>query len=251
MKGSDDHTTDNCYHLRLDDLPPGVLEYIFAYLGPRDLCSVSVTCKLWAALNKDGAANKVWKEFYSRVWAPPFQCAGSRQCWQKQYGQKKLQVRAYSGKGQLDCLYGHKAGTRCLALMPTCNLLATGSLDKTVKLWNLEAGMPVSSSRLHGGTVRALAMDPFMLVSGSSQEGNLRVWHACEDANNAVSRFDLSQQAIKLQGHAGPVTSLCLDDTCLYSGSWDYTARIWWRNGLTLASTLAFDDWVWGRPPSC
>lgn len=40
-------------------LPAGLLHSIFDSLGPRDLCSVSATCKHWRHLNQDAAANKV------------------------------------------------------------------------------------------------------------------------------------------------------------------------------------------------
>jgi hypothetical protein len=41
--------------------------------------------------------------------------------------------------------------------------------------------------------------------------------------------FDLSLPGQQLRGHIGPVTSLCLTDSCLYSGSWDYTVRCYRR----------------------
>lgn len=31
---------------------------------------------------------------------------------------------------------------------------------------------------------------------------------------------------------------------CIYSGSWDYTMRVWQRNSLQLAAIVPFDDWV-------
>ena len=36
---------------------------------------------------------------------------------------------------------------------------------------------------------------------------------------------------------------------CLFSGGWDYAVRIWARQGLACAGTLAFDDWVWCVAP--
>jgi hypothetical protein len=41
--------------------------------------------------------------------------------------------------------------------------------------------------------------------------------------------FDLSLPGQQLRGHIGPVTSLCLTESCLYSGSWDYTVRCYRR----------------------
>lgn len=55
----------------------------------------------------------------------------------------------------------------------------SGSLDKTVRLWDLKAGMPLSVSKSHGGTVRCLAVDSTMLVSGSSDH-SLRIWMAAQ-----------------------------------------------------------------------
>ena len=33
---------------------------------------------------------------------------------------------------------------------------------------------------------------------------------------------------------------------CIYSGSWDYSVRVWHRSGLDLAGIVPFDDWVFG-----
>ena len=36
---------------------------------------------------------------------------------------------------------------------------------------------------------------------------------------------------------------------CIYSGSWDYTVRIWGRTTLRTLSVLPCADWVWGVCP--
>ena len=46
--------------------------------------------------------------------------------------------------------------------------IGAGSADKTVRLWSLDAGMPLATSRSHSGTVRALALDEHLLVSASN-----------------------------------------------------------------------------------
>lgn len=55
--------------------------------------------------------------------------------------------------------------------------LLEGSLDRTVRLWDLREGMPVSVSRPHGGTVRAVALDDACLFSGGSDH-IIRLWEA-------------------------------------------------------------------------
>ena len=55
------------------------------------------------------------------------------------------------------------------------------------------------------------------------------VQHSFVTGDADESLFDLSLPGQHLRGHIGPVTSLCLNDSCLYSGSWDYTVRCWRR----------------------
>jgi WD40 repeat protein len=47
-------------------------------------------------------------------------------------------------------------------------LPAAGSLDRTIRLWDLTYGMPLSISRPHGGTVRAVALDHTLIASGGA-----------------------------------------------------------------------------------
>ena len=56
----------------------------------------------------------------------------------------------------------------CCARAPTSVAHHSGSADKTVRLWSLNAGMPLATSRSHSGPVRALALDEHLLVSASN-----------------------------------------------------------------------------------
>lgn len=61
---------------------------------------------------------------------------------------------------------------------PSCTCTAhAGSVDRTVRLWDLAAGLPLCSSPLHGGTVRCLALGATRLASGAS-DAIVRVWEA-------------------------------------------------------------------------
>ncbi|KAL5101618.1 hypothetical protein RYX36_005945 [Vicia faba] len=54
---------------------------------------------------------------------------------------------------------------------------------------------------------------------------------------------------VRLWGHDGPVTSLALDLTRIYSGSWDTTVRVWDRLTTKCIVVLRHSDWVWGLVP--
>ena len=123
-----------------------------------------------------------------------------------------------------------------------------GAMDRTVKLWDLGAGVQLASSRYQPSGVRALALDAGLLVTSASkvphwlscqmlflppqklhvldmaisrnplkplgcvacsQKGSLRVWRA----GAGDGRFDLDASR-ELTGHTGPVTTVALSEQC-------------------------------------
>ncbi|KAF4393910.1 hypothetical protein G4B88_025879 [Cannabis sativa] len=53
----------------------------------------------------------------------------------------------------------------------------------------------------------------------------------------------------RLWEHEGPITSVALDLTRIYSGSWDMTVRIWDRFSRKCLNVLRHSDWVWALVP--
>src|SRR5256885_1784493 len=109
-----------------------------------------------------------------------------------------------------------------LAFAPDESLLASASLDGSVKLWELgEAGRLRLRQQLLGHTqqVQALAWSPdgAMLASGS-WDHTIRLW----DAKQGLAR-------VVLQGHRAAVHGLAFtpDSRHLLSGSDDGTLRLW------------------------
>ena len=87
--------------------------------------------------------------------------------------------------GELSCkLYGHKLSVTAIALSPEETMLATGSEDCAIKLWNLEDGKLICTfdSHLflntHSGTIQSLAFSPDgkHLVS-SSEDRTVKLWN--------------------------------------------------------------------------
>jgi len=118
-------------------------------------------------------------------------------------------------------LRGHTGTVRSVALTADGKILASGSADNTIMLWDVTAREPIGEPLTgHTGTVWSIAIssDGKTLVSGS--------------ADNTIMLWDLFTQqplALPLTGHAAPVLSLALsaDGALLASGSEDGTIILW------------------------
>ncbi|TGJ87412.1 hypothetical protein E0Z10_g1326 [Xylaria hypoxylon] len=158
---------------------------------------------------------------------------------------------------------GHANGVTCLQFDD--NMLATGSYDATIKIWNIEKGEVVRTLKGHTMGIRALQFDDRMLVSGSL-DGTVKIWNwrtgACINTLNhqggvitvhmegdylASGSMDRSikifnfktQQSFSLRGHTDWVNQVRLDVTSrtLLSASDDCTVKLWDLDSRTCIKT--------------
>ena len=72
---------------------------------------------------------------------------------------------------------GHSAAVKVVAVSPNGEILATGSRDKSVKLWDYQSGLEIRSLIGHDHTVNGLSFSPNGLyLASSSADGTARVW---------------------------------------------------------------------------
>ncbi|OBZ75057.1 putative E3 ubiquitin ligase complex SCF subunit sconB [Grifola frondosa] len=98
-------------------------------------------------------------------------------------------------------------------------VLISGSLDNTIKLWDIDSGKAVKTLFGHIEGVWAIASDKLRLVSGS-HDRTIKVWVREEGRCMAT-----------LVGHRGAVTCLALGEDKIVSGSDDGDIRLWSFSG--------------------
>ncbi|MFK4448987.1 WD40 repeat protein [Caballeronia udeis] len=113
-------------------------------------------------------------------------------------------------------LAGHTGSVSALAVLAD-GRLASGSSDRTIRLWNPAKGVSEATLEGHTGSVSAVAVLADTRLASGSSDGTIRLW------NPASSVCEVT-----LEGHTNQVSALAvLGNGWLASGSWDHTIRLW------------------------
>ena len=115
-------------------------------------------------------------------------------------------------------LTGHSGSVYSVAISPDRRTLASGSGDKTIKIWNLATGELIRTLSGHSDWVSSVAINPDgrTLASGSG-DNTIKIWNLAT-----------GEQIRTLSGHSDRVRSVAInpDGRTLASGSWDKTKNI-------------------------
>jgi serine/threonine protein kinase len=138
-----------------------------------------------------------------------------------------------SGQGAWACvgqLQGHQSWVTTVAFNPRTPTLVSGSLDDTIKVWNLQTGTLMFTLQGHPRGVNGVTISAKgqVLVSCGDDE-TVRVWN-----------LTAGRRLHTLKGHMRDVTSVAIGHQgwLLASGSKDKTINLWKLDKGTLIRTL-------------
>jgi small GTP-binding protein len=136
-------------------------------------------------------------------------------------------------------LEGHSASVEGVAISTDSKLIISGSVDKTIRIWDTASGNCLKVLEGHSAPVEevAISTDSKLIISGS-EDKTIRIWDTA------------SGNCLKvLEGHSDQVKGVAIsaDSKLIVSGSSDKSIRIWeTANGNCLKVLEGHSDSVYG-----
>lgn len=236
----------------ITDLPSALLSEILNCLDPKDLGVVSCVSTPFYRLSSE---HQAWKDFYFERWGQPVGLEplgpqdAEEKSWKDLFVEKEFRSKTFLGRFSIDPLHGHTEAVRTVFVLASRKVVFTSGYDQTVRMWDLEEGLCIATSRPLGCTIRAVSADVKLLIAGGT-DGFIHGWRAVDGNPNLFDiRIQNQNVEFRIWEHEGPITCLALDRSKIYSGSWDMTVRIWDRSSLECVKVLFHNDWIWSLAP--
>ena len=133
-----------------------------------------------------------------------------------------IQLKNYQRRSwdqELQALHGHTSTVTSVAFSPTHDIIASGSLDGTIRLWDAVSGAHLKTLEGHSESVYSVVFSPDgTRIASGSNSCTIQLWDTVSGAHLKT-----------LEGHSKSVNSVVFspDGTRIASGSYDNTIRLW------------------------
>ncbi|MGD2157755.1 MAG: WD40 repeat domain-containing protein [Anaerolineales bacterium] len=180
----------------------------------------------------------------------------------------------------ISVLEGHQDAVRSVVFSPDSQILASGSFDKTIRLWNISDGTLINTLEGNNEAIRGVAFSPDgSLLASVSFDQRLKIWTIPEgnlvhdikahtasinkvlflkdgytiitaSLDNTIRYWDVNNgELIKelSDGHTGGILSIASspDDRFLASGGIDYSVRVHNADGDLMPFFGTHANWVY------
>ena len=136
-------------------------------------------------------------------------------CWLAEAGIQPSSCGTWRQRRRLGSLTGHSAGVNSVSFSPDGRLLASGSYDNTIKLWDVETKKELGSLTGHSDVVTSVSFSPDgRLLASGSDDNTIKLWDV-----------ETKKELGSLMGHSYRVNSVSFsaDGKRLLCGSMDGT----------------------------
>ncbi|MEH2220801.1 MAG: AAA-like domain-containing protein [Nostoc sp.] len=144
--------------------------------------------------------------------------------------------QAVYGADEYNRFSGHTAAILAVDVSPDSSLIASASVDKTIKLWRRD-GTEVATLKGHQAAVRAIDFSSDgQILASASEDGTIKIW---KRDGTLLNTF---------KGHTASVWGVAFspDDRFLASTSFDKTVKLWKRDGTLLKTFQGYTMGFWG-----
>ncbi len=148
--------------------------------------------------------------------------------------QNAIQLWNLKTQQRLQTLTGHTNWITAIAFSPDGKTLASSSLDRTIKLWNIPSG--ILKATINSGRVTSLAFSPdgATLASGS----RLDRWADGTVSPKGIQLWNIATQQMMTTIASKPVTAIAFSPNGQYLAAGAQTTQIWKLPTGTLLHTL-------------
>jgi WD40 repeat protein len=144
--------------------------------------------------------------------------------------------RAAYGAIEYNRFTGHQASVLTVAIHPNGKIIASGSEDRTIKLW-FEDGTLIKTLKGHNGKIYGVLFSPDgELIASASGDNTIKLWQR----NGTLLRT--------LEGHQQSVYGVAFspDGQQIASAGGDNTVKLWTLDGRLLQNFVGHKDEVFG-----
>ncbi|MCT7959873.1 WD40 repeat domain-containing protein [Laspinema sp. D1] len=94
---------------------------------------------------------------------------------------------------EVTTLMGHSSGVKSVAVSPDGGMIASGSVDQTIKLWDLQRGELKKTLKGHTGTVTSVQFSPDGILASASffPDGTIKLWEVDGEQNKVELKTTL------------------------------------------------------------